>query len=427
MTDSLVIRPVSAPVRGVVRPPGSKSVTNRALAVAALAQGTSRLTGLLDSEDTRVMIESLRRLGIELQHDPSKEIAEVTGCAGEIPSGTAELDLKNSGTSLRFLTALCTLGKGTFRLDGNARMRQRPIGDLAAALNGLGANVTCETATGAPPVRVQAHGLAGGETTVAGQTSSQYLSALLMAAPGGRTPVTLHVAGDLVSRPYVEMTLGVMSAFGVQVATPTPGSYRIEPATYQALEYNIEPDASAASYFFAAAAITGGEVSVSGLSRNALQGDVRFASVLERMGCGVDYQTDRITVSGGELRGIDVDMNAISDTAQTLSVVALFAEGPTRIRNVAHIRHKETDRIRALTTELGRLGIRVEEHADGLSIHPGPARPATIETYDDHRMAMSFALVGLRTAGIRIADPDCTSKTYPRYFDDLQALCDSVR
>ncbi|HTI52386.1 MAG TPA: 3-phosphoshikimate 1-carboxyvinyltransferase, partial [Planctomycetaceae bacterium] len=254
----------------------------------------------------------------------------------------------------------------------------------------------------------------------------QYLSALLMAAPAAAGPVTIEVAGRLVSEPYVEMTLAVMRAFGVKLDTSAPGVYRLSPQVYQAREYAIEPDASAASYFFAAAAITGGEVTVSGLARDALQGDIAFVDALARMGCSVGSGPDGITVRGGTLRGIDIDMNAISDTAQTLAAVAPFASGPTRIRNVAHIRHKETDRIAAVATELRRIGQRVDEHPDGLTIHPAPIVPATIETYDDHRMAMSFALVGLRSPGICIAHPECTGKTYPRFFDDLRRLCEGA-
>jgi len=369
------------------------------------------------------MIDSLKRLGLTVDHDRDRAEVLLEGVAGRPRASAADLWLENSGTSIRFLTALCTLGTGTFRLDGNARMRERPIGELVAGLNQLGAKVRCELNNGCPPVLVETVGLPGGTTSVGGSISSQYLSAMLMAAPGAKGPVAIEVADQLVSEPYVEMTLAVMRDFGVSVETPAPGRYRIEPRLYQARTWDVEPDASAASYFFAAAAVTGGEVTVTGLSRKALQGDVAFVDALERMGCQVTSGPAQITVRGGALRGIDIDMNAISDTAQTLAAVAPFAEGPTRIRNVAHIRHKETDRIAAVATELRRIGQRVEETEDGLTIHPAPIHPATIHTYDDHRMAMSFALVGLRSPGIRIANPDCTAKTYPRYFEDLDRLC----
>ncbi len=376
------------------------------------------------------MIDSLTRLGIGVRHDVNDDVGgniEVTGCAGTGSNRSADLWLENSGTSIRFLTALCTLGRGTVRLDGSTRMRERPIRDLVVALNQLGADVRCESESGCPPVVVEAAGLLGGAANVAGNISSQFLSALLMAAPAARTTIDINVEGELVSQPYVDMTLGVMSRFGVSVDDSESNRYRIEPQVYHAIEYDIEPDASAASYFLAAAAITGGEVTVEGLSRGALQGDVGFADALERMGCQVDWRNDHITVTGGQLHGIDIDMNAISDTAQTLAVVAVFAGGPTRIRNIAHVRHKETDRIQAVATELRRLGIDVDEAPDGLTIHPGTPQPATIQTYDDHRMAMSFALAGLTTPGIEIADPGCTSKTYPNYFKDLERLCEARR
>ena len=269
-------------------------------------------------------------------------------------------------------------------------MRERPIGDLITALNNLGSDVTSIAGTDCPPVRVIADGLRGGTTTVPGNISSQFLSALLMAAPAAPAPVTIEVADTLVSVPYLEMTLQVMRQFGVDVKHDNYCRFSITPQTYHATTYEIEPDASAASYFFAAAAVTGGEITVAGLSRDALQGDVGFVDALVQMGCRVDESATGITVHGGPLRGIDIDMNAISDTAQTLAAIAPFAQGPTRIRNVAHMRHKETDRVSAVVTELRRLGLKVEEFDDGMLIHPGAMQPAVIETYDDHRMAMSF-------------------------------------
>lgn len=423
MSQPLYVNPVTSPIVGEIRPPGSKSITNRAFIVAALAAGTTRLTGVLDSDDTRVMVNALNKLGIVVEHDRSSGVATVTGVSGRPQAKTAKLWLENSGTSIRFLTALCALGRGTFRLDGNDRMRQRPISDLARGLNELGSHVTCDLQTDCPPVSIQADHLTGGTAHIAGDVSSQFLSALLMAAPCAEGPVDLLIDGPLVSRPYVDMTLQVMNAFGVTVSEETPQTFQILPQRYQARDYDIEPDASAASYFFGAAAITGGEVTVTGLSRDSLQGDVQFVSALEQMGCRVDWQPDRITVQGRPLRGIDVDMNAISDTAQTLAAVAVFADGPTRIRNIAHVRHKETDRIEAVANELRRIGQVVDVEPDSLTIHPAAVQPGVIQTYDDHRMAMSFALIGLQADGIQIADPGCTAKTYPHYFDDLQRLC----
>jgi len=420
--DIQKIQPVAQPVSGTIRPPGSKSITNRALVVAALADGKSRLSGLLESDDTAVMLQSLHQLGIGIERQSGSDVVSVTGCGGKPTATAAELWLQNSGTSIRFLTALCTLGAGRYRLDGIKRMRERPIGDLVDALNQLGADVQSEFNNRCPPVIVNGNGLPGGSAGVAGNISSQYLSALLMAAPAAQSEVVLNIIGKLVSKPYVEMTLNVMRSFGADVETNDYAAFQIAPQKYQAIQYAIEPDASAASYFFASAAITGGTVTVDGLSRNALQGDVEFVTALEQMGCQVDWQDNAITVTGGKLHGIDIDMNAISDTAQTLAAVAVFAEGPTRIRNIAHVRHKETDRIAAVVQELKRIGIAAEEFDDGLMIHPGTPTPGTIETYDDHRMAMSFALIGLKAAGIGIADPGCTAKTYPKFFDDLQRL-----
>jgi len=417
--EAVEIQP-SGPLRASIRPPGSKSITNRALVCAALARGQSTLTGALDSDDTRVMIEGLGRLGVAVEHDPQTAVIRVAGCGGCPPAERAELFVGNSGTTIRFLTAVVTLGQGTFRLDGTPRMRERPIGDLLDALNQLGADARSEHQNGCPPVVVRAAGLPGGRASVAGDISSQFLSGLLMAAPCARGPVELAVHGELVSKPYVEMTLGVMGAFGVDVAHEGLRRFAIAaPASYRGRSYMIEPDASAASYFFAAAAITGGAVTVEGLSRQSLQGDVAFCGCLEQMGCRVEYGPDALTVAGGPLRGVELDMNAISDTVQTLAAVALFADGPTAVTGVAHIRHKETDRLEALATELRKLGAGVEELDDGLRITPAELHGAWIDTYDDHRMAMSLALVGLRVPGVVIRDPGCTAKTYPAFFDDL--------
>jgi 3-phosphoshikimate 1-carboxyvinyltransferase len=424
MTDPLEITPATGPIRARVRPPGSKSITNRALACAALADGVSTLTGALDSEDTRVMIDGLGRLGIVVESGNAGRTLVVHGAGGRIPALEAELSCGNSGTTVRFLTALATLGHGSYRLDGIERMRQRPIADLLAALNQLGAQTRSENDNGCPPIVVHANGLPGGLSTIRGDISSQFLSGLLLAAPVARSSVALQVVGPLVSQPYIRMTLAVMQAFGVDVATNRELT-RFEiaaPAPYRARVFAIEPDASAASYFWAAAAITGGAVTVEGLSADSLQGDVAFVECLERMGCEVRRDSNSITVVGSSLTGIDVDMNAISDTVQTLAVVAVFAAGPTNIRNVAHIRHKETDRIRDLATELRKLGANVIERDDGLVIEPRPLTPATIDTYNDHRMSMSFALAGLSIQGVRIQNPACVDKTYPRFFDDLSAL-----
>lgn len=421
MNDSLEIA-VSGPLSASIRPPGSKSITNRALVCAALAEGTSVLRGALDSDDTRVMIAALQKLGLIISLSDGGETLMVVGCGGRFPTREAEMFVGNSGTTIRFLTALVALGQGRFRLDGVERMRQRPIGDLLATLNELGANARSGSNNDCPPVVVEARGLRGGKASIRGDISSQFLSGLLMAAPYSEQGVDLVVEGPLVSQPYVTMTLGVMAAFGVDARTASLARFHIPPGRYVAREYAIEPDASAASYFWGAAAVAGGSVTVEGLSRAALQGDVAFCDCLASMGCGVAFEPGRITITGGTLTGIDIDMNAISDTVPTLAVVALFASGPTTIRGVAHIRHKETDRIGDLARELRRLGASVEEFVDGLKITPAPLHGAQIETYNDHRMAMSFSLAALRVPGVFIKNPSCAEKTYPRYFDDLARI-----
>lgn len=418
--DEIEIQP-SGPVQARLRPPSSKSITNRALICAALAEGTSEIQFPLESEDTTVMVDSLRALGIGVRTSPEGNFL-VAGQSGRIPSREAALFIGNSGTSVRFLTAMvATANEGTYTLDGVERMRQRPIQDLVVALQALGANV--DAPGGCPPVEINATGLMGGEVAVRGDVSSQFLSGLLMACPYAKEPSVVRVAGPLVSKPYVEMTLAVMEAFGIQVEFRDQAFF-IAPACYQARAYRVEPDASAASYLWAAAAITGGTAQVLDLTRASLQGDVGFVDLLGRMGCDVQESTDGISVSrAAPLMGIDCHMGEISDTAQTLAAVALFAKGTTTIRGIAHNRHKETDRIGNLAIELRKFGAAVEEREDGLKIDP-PAEllPAVVETYDDHRMAMSLSLAGLRVPGVHILNPGCTRKTYPNYFEDLAAI-----
>lgn len=411
-------------VGGQIRPPGSKSITNRALVCAALANGISTLTGALDSDDTRVMIDGLNQLGIPVRTNEARTTLSVEGQGGAIPAESADIFIGNSGTTVRFLASLVSLGRGNYRLDGVDRMRQRPIADLVDALRALGVNIESELGTGCPPVVVHANGITGGDVLIGGSISSQYLSSLMMASPLAQKPVRIAIKDELVSKPYVTMTARIMEAFGAVCENHEFHEFFIPPAFYQARNYEIEPDASAASYFWAAAAISGGTVKVLGLTKDALQGDVAFVDCLARMGCHVTEERDGIAVTGpSQLNGIDVDMNAISDTVQTLSCVALFANGPTRIRGVAHNRHKETDRIRDLATELRKFGVRVDEFEDGLCVHPGELHGAEIDTYDDHRMAMSLTLPGLRVSNVLIRDPGCTSKTYPRYFEDLAQIC----
>uniref|UniRef100_A0A831X6U7 3-phosphoshikimate 1-carboxyvinyltransferase n=1 Tax=Thermorudis peleae TaxID=1382356 RepID=A0A831X6U7_9BACT len=420
---AITLEPVAGPIDAEVTLPGSKSYTNRALVLAALAEGTSTLHAALFSEDTAVMAESLRRLGLPVAEDPAGLTFTIEGKGGRIPADRAELFVGNSGTTARFLTALLALGQGKYLLDGVPRMRQRPIQPLLDALRQLGVDAASVSGSGCPPVRVRAQGLAGGKVVLPGSLSSQYLSALLMVGPCTRLGLEIEIEGELVSKPYVELTIQAMQAFGASVCCEgyrrfvVPGGQR-----YRARDYTVEPDASAASYFFALAAVTGGRVRVHNLGSRSAQGDVRFVDVLERMGCQVIREPDSITVQGpASLRGVEVDMNAISDTVQTLAAIAPLASGPVVIRNVAHIRHKETDRIHALATELRRLGVVVDEFPDGLAIYPSPVRPGTVQTYDDHRMAMSFAVLGCRVPGITIDNPGCVAKTFPDFFQRLAA------
>ena len=425
------IIPLKKPPETTVEVPGSKSMSNRALVLAALASHavSYRLVNLLRSEDTEVMARALQTLGfnIELDWDQASAVFRPNRTDRIIPASSAELFVANSGTSMRFLTALVGLGQGRYRLDGVARMRERPIEDLLDSLRQGGVKAYSERGTGSPPVVVEANNWRGGPLRLKADLSSQFVSALLMAAPFARSPVTIDLTGPLVSEPYVRMTIAMMRQWRLEVDAPAAGCFRV-PAPQRLAplpgiqEYCIEPDASAASYFFAAAAIGGGRVTVLELPEHSLQGDVRFVAVLAEMGCRVERCSSGITVHGRTLHGIDVDMNDISDTVMTLAAVACFADGPTTIRNIAHIRHKETDRLTALATELRRVGAAVEEFADGLTIIPRPLHGAEIETYNDHRMAMSMALVGLRVPGIIIKDPGCVAKTYPRFFEDLEKL-----
>lgn len=423
-----VIIRAPGPLRGVVRPPGSKSLTNRALLIAALADEPTTLNRASLADDAWAMIDALRALGVPVDVASSGGVLSVHSARGFIPAAAAELDIGHAGTTMRFLTALCTLGQGRYRIDGSPRMRQRPIGPLVEALRELGAAVHCEYDNGCPPVLVASQGLPGGELVFRDPPSSQYVSAVLMVAPYARRDVKVAIEGAMPSRPFVEMTIRQMRDAGVEVLAADDARRFVVPATqrYRGGATDIEPDASAASYWWAAAALTGGEITVAGLTRDAIQGDVHFVDVLAQMGCRVTASDAGLTVAAptdGVLRGIDVDLNHMPDTVQTLAVAAAFADTPTTIRNVANLRIKETDRISALTAELAKIGARVEPRADGLTIQPAAAPiAATIDTYDDHRMAMSFALAGLRIDGVRIRDAGCVSKSYPAFFDVLDNL-----
>jgi len=421
---AIAIAPLAEPPDAVIAVPGSKSISNRVALLAALADGRSVLDGVLFSDDTRHMVTALRALGVSVESDEAAARLVIDGCGGRWPQREAALFVGNAGTAMRFLVAALCLGDGVYRIDGAPRMRQRPIQELVDALVPLGGDAVCERGSGAPPVVVRAHGLAGGRTTLDAARSSQFLSALLQVAPYAARDVEIALTGALVAAPYVDMTIAVMQHWGVAVARDGARAFRVRAGQrYRAQRYAVEPDASSAHYFWAAAALSGGRVRTPGLSRRALQGDVQFAALLERMGATVTWRADGIEVRGsGRLDGVTVDLNGFSDTAPTLAALAPFASGPVRIDNVAHLRLQESDRLAAVATELGRLGARVEERPDGLSIWPSALHGAAVETYDDHRIAMAFALVGLRVPGVTIKDPGCVAKTFPDYFARLEQL-----
>lgn len=425
------IIPVHHPLNATVRVPGSKSLTNRALLISALSTGKARLTNALFSDDSCYFAKALQTLGFDIELDePNLEIT-VTGLGGKISVKKAELFIGNSGTTARFLSAFLTLGHGEYIVDGEPRMRERPIGDLVDALTQLGAKL--ETLNGCPPVKIIASGLSGGRAKIAGNISSQFLSALLMVGSYAKQAIEISLSTELNSKPYVDMTLAVMKDFGVDVRRNAYQHFSIPLATYhlprtnlQSLisSYAIESDASAASYFFAAPAICGGTVRVENISRTSKQGDIAFLNILEQMGCTVRGGENYIEVTAEKsLNGLDVNMRDIPDTAQTLAAIAPFASTPTRIRGIASARLKETDRIHATCIELARAGVRVEEHEDGMTIYPcKKLNSAPIRTYNDHRMAMAFSLIGLRVPGVTIENPSCVSKTFPNFFKVLETL-----
>jgi 3-phosphoshikimate 1-carboxyvinyltransferase len=416
--DSLELKPARR-AAGTVRLPGSKSISNRVLLLAALARGETEVLGLLDADDTRVMREALSLLGVSFKNNTVK------GVGGPFPVKKAELFLGNAGTAFRPLTAALALSNGEYRLSGVARMHERPIGDLVDALRGIGAHIDYAGKEGFPPLVVHAARLNTENVKVRGNVSSQFLTALLMALPLAGRDSGIEVQGDLISKPYVEITLNVMQRFGISVKRDAWRAFHVPARPYASPgKIFVEGDASSASYFLAAGARGGGPVRVEGVGRTSIQGDVRFTEVLERMGAKVTTKEDAIEVSGGKkLKAIDMDMNHIPDAAMTAAVLALFADGPSTIRNVASWRVKETDRLAAMASELRKLGASVEEGADYLRITPAKLRSGVaIDTYDDHRMAMSFALVALGGVPVRIRDPQCVAKTFPDFFREFQAI-----
>ncbi len=415
-----------------VRVPGSKSITQRALVAAALADGESLLKGPLHSEDTRMLRSALEVMGVSIvdQGDDLK----VRGTAGKLNApGDKEIFMGNNGTGIRFMVAVAGLARGVTVLTGTERMGERPVQPMLDSLSQWGVKAESVKGTGCPPVRIESDGIAGGEATLAASKSSQFLSAMLLVAPYASRPAVIKLDGPLVSRPYVDITLAVMNAFGISVQEKDD-SFLVPQGCYNAREYAVEGDASSASYFFAAAAITGGRVTVENIPENPLQGDAAFVDILGSMGCLVEKGPEGVTVQGppeGGLQGIDIDMSKWPDVVPTLAVVASFATGTTRITNVEHLRIKETDRLKAMATELSKLGVNITEEQDGLVIHGGDGyRGSEIETYDDHRIAMCFAVASLRVPGIKVLDPDCVGKSFPEFWDvwkDVAAQLNAVR
>lgn len=417
--EELEIIPLEGPPDATVPIPGSKSVTNRALLLAALADGPSRIENPLISDDPYWLMSALVELGFEL--DVDEKVVRVGGLGGVIPARGLDLFVGNAGTVARFLPPALALGKGPYTVDGVPRMRERPVSDLVDGMRQLGAAVDYAREDGRFPLKVLGGGIGGGKAEISVTRSSQFASGLLMAAPYARAPVTLRVAGR-EEWPYVGITLALMRAFGVDVKVAR-NRFAVEPSIYAARDYEVEPDASAASYFMAAAAVTGGRVRIPGLGSTSSQGDLRFAEVLREMGCKIELAPDSVEIKGpNRLRGVDVDMNAFSDTMMTLAAIAPFATSPTTIRNVGHSRLQETDRLSAVATELHSLGLITQQTSTSIRIIPGKVRPALVETYGDHRMAMAFAITGLVVEGIVIRDPGCVTKTFPEFFGRLGAL-----
>jgi 3-phosphoshikimate 1-carboxyvinyltransferase len=434
MFDPYPVAPAAGGLQATIVPPGSKSITNRALLCAALAEGASILRGALIADDTDAMLGCVRSLGVAVRvgdavgKDTGANPIEIDGCSGRPPFDNAHFDARQSGTTARFLLPVLTLGHGRARLDALAQLRARPMAPLVDALNSLGASLT--STDGTLPIISNGGGLRGGHVRLAGDVSSQFLSGLLLTAPSTTEGITIELTTELVSRPYVDMTIAVMAAFGVDVEQPDEHRFVVAPQRYRARAYDIEPDASAASYPLAAAAMCGGSVTVNGLGTDSIQGDVAFIDVLEAMGAHVHRSAKSITVTGvGPLRGVDVDLSAISDTAPTFAVAAALATSRSRARGIGFIRRKESDRIGAVVTELRRCGMQATAEADGFTINPLTVRgdlpqllPTVIQTYEDHRIAMSFALLGLAGRPVSIADPGCVAKTYPQYWEMLDYL-----
>jgi 3-phosphoshikimate 1-carboxyvinyltransferase len=408
----------SGPIKARIRVPGSKSITQRALVCAALAKGGSVIRNASDSDDTALMVNGLNQLGVLVRRIEDSLIVDGTG--GKLYAPKFPIPVGNAGTTLRFLLSLAALAEGKTSLESDMRMADRPVSDLTDALRSLGV----DSQVLGTRYSVHGGGIEGGAAKLKAEKSSQFLSSLLMVSSYARNDVQIEVEGRLSSIPYVEMTIDVIEKFGVRVECVARKWFTIKSGQrYHPTEFVVEPDASGASYFFAAAAVAGGEVVVEGLGRESSQGDVQFVEVLKQMGCEVEVVNDELRVkSVGKVRGVDVDMNAMPDIVPTLAVTALFAEGNTHIRNVAHLRYKESDRLQGLVTELQKLGASVTLVDDGLEIIPAPLHSAQLDTYDDHRLAMSFALVGLKVPGVKIENPECVKKSFPTFWKEFEKL-----
>ena len=408
------IQPVEK-VSGTVTVPGSKSYTNRALLIAALADGVSRLEKPLVSDDTKFMIKALKGFGIKVEEEPN--VFTVSGKAGKLITPEEDIFVGNAGTAMRFLTTFAALAKGKVHLDGDERMRERPLADLLECLGQMGVKAIPVYHNGRPPIDIESEGVPGGEVTLLGNKSSQYLTSLLLSAPYFNNDTSILIEGDLTSKSYADITLDIMQTFGVTAENDSYQKFRVQAGqVYKAQTYKVEGDWSSASYFLAAAAVTGGDITLSGVNPDSVQGDAQFPAVLEKMGCKVKKTADTLQLTGSSLKGITINMNNMPDAVQTLAVIALFAKGKTVIEGIGNLRIKETNRIEALAKELGRLGSEVQAGEDFLVIKPGEPRGAEIETYNDHRMAMSFAVAGLKIPGVKIKNPKCVEKSFPDFF-----------
>ncbi len=411
----------SGPVHAVIDVPSSKSYTNRALIIAALADGESRLQSPLFSDDTHYMQNALGQMGISVERE--KNAFVVQGGADRLRPSQKEIFVGNAGTTMRFITTLCCLVEGTSRLTGNERMQERPIGDLLECLHQMNVSIKSVHGNQCPPLLIESKGVPGGSIRLAGNKSSQYLTSLLMCAPYFQNDTRIEILGELTSKSYVDITLDIMKSFGVHVENERYTAFGVKQGQrYTARTYKVEGDASSASYFLASAAVTGGQVELHCLNPDSVQGDMGFMNVLESMGCEIEKSSEKVRIKGNPLAGISINMNNMPDVVQTLAVTALFANGPTTITGIGNLKIKETDRIAALDTELRKLGAEVESGEDYLVIKPGPLKPALIETYDDHRMAMSFAIAGLKIPGVKIGNPECVQKSFPDFFDVFKTL-----